>query len=338
MESVCTSDSNQDYEISDPAVFAVRPVVSVTMLAYNHGDYLEQAIEGVLAQQDACPLELLIGEDCSTDATREIAIGYQKRYPNIVRIVTADVNVGSLANSRRVLAAARGDFIAYLDGDDYWLPGKLAKQLAFLAQNHDCIAVYTNALTIDRHGNHIGLFNDVRDARFDLAGMLQRGNFLNNSSMLYRASSKIALLGITEPHIDYQAHLVLARSGWLAQLGDPLTVYRVNSSGSMVATANDQVRQRYWQAIQSVPRDLVEDGVYARGVADFLRRVFYRSIRTRRWELLKEWTPRIFSAAPYGRVKMLLLAATSIIRIATKEFAGTISSSRSMHHRVLYRR
>lgn len=339
MGSVCANDSNQDYEISDPAVFAARPVVSVTMLAYNHGDYVEQAIEGVLAQANACPLELLIGEDCSTDTTREIAVRYQKRYPNIVRVITADTNVGAMANSRRVLAATRGDFIAHLDGDDYWLPGKLARQLAFLAQNPGCAAVYTNALTIDRHGNRIGLFNDVGDARFDLAGMLQHGNFLNNSSKLYRASEKAALLEINEPYLDYQAHLVLARYGSLAQLGEPLAVYRVNSSSSMLGNASDHVRALYWQAILSVPRNLVSDRAYAWGVADFLKRLTFRAARTRELHLLQVWAPRAFKESPFGTVRTGLLVVVSILRMLAKLVAGRFHRGEDGRRRpILYRR
>ena len=58
-------------EVSDPAVLATTPLVSVHMLAYNHGPYLAEAIEGVIAQKTDFPIELIIGEDCSTDGARE---------------------------------------------------------------------------------------------------------------------------------------------------------------------------------------------------------------------------------------------------------------------------
>lgn len=339
MESATTSKSGIDYEISSPVVFASHPLVSVIMLAYNHGNYIAKAIEGVLSQANLFPIELLIGEDCSTDATREIAVHYQKLNAGIVRVITADTNVGSLANSRRVLAAARGDFIAYLDGDDYWLPGKLEKQLTFLRSNACCAAVYTNALTMDRQGNHVGVFNDAGDLRIDLAGLLSHGNFFCNSSMVYRASARTVLLEITQPSIDFQAHLTLARLGWLAQLGEPLTVYRINSSGSMVAQANDHVRELYWQAIQSVPRELVSDAAYASGIADFLRRVFFRAVHKWRWSLLQKWAPRVCSASPYGRSRTLLLTCCSIARITFLECMGLFRRNGSGRRlKVLYRR
>lgn len=103
------------------------------MLTYNHERYLAEAIEGVILQQTSFPLELLIGEDCSTDTTREIALGYQKRFPEKVRLITSKSNVGMTKNLARLIAAARGKYIAFCEGDDFWhRPDKLACQVAAL--------------------------------------------------------------------------------------------------------------------------------------------------------------------------------------------------------------
>lgn len=331
--------SHDSYEISDPLTLIKHPVVSVLMLAYNHGPYLAQAIESVLAQQTDLPIELLIGEDCSTDNTRDIALQYQKTYPEIIRIFTADRNVGSTLNHRRVLLAARGEFHAYVDGDDYWLPGKLLRQVEYLREHPRCVAGYTNALTVDHDGNNIGVFNDVGDEQFDLGALLRKGNFLTNSSVLYRASARPALLGIDVPSIDYRVHLMLARTGFVAQLSVPLVIYRIGSVGSMVADGNDRVRQLYWEAILSVPRELITDADLARGVADFLRRVFYRSLRTRQIALLREWIPPVFATSPYGVTRTSLLIAGSIIRVGYKELAGRFRKDSEGHRlKVLYRR
>jgi glycosyltransferase involved in cell wall biosynthesis len=70
------------------------PLVSVKMITYNHAPYIAKAIEGVLNQKVNFPIELVIGEDCSTDGTREIVSDYQKKYPDIIRVITSDKNVG----------------------------------------------------------------------------------------------------------------------------------------------------------------------------------------------------------------------------------------------------
>jgi len=327
------------YEISDSVALVKHPVVSVLMLAYNHGPYLSQAIEGVLAQQSDLSIELLIGEDCSSDNTREIALRYQSEHPEVMRVFMADRNVGSLLNHRRILLAARGAYHAYLDGDDYWLPGKLLRQIKYLTDNPSCTAVFTNALTIDQNGNKIGVFNDVGSEQFDLRALLRRGNFLNNSSVAYRSKERDALLEINVPAIDFRAHLLLAQTGFLVQLPELLTAYRVGSIGSMVAQSNDRVRQLYWEAIMSVPRELVHDDDLAYGLADFLRRVIFRTLRTGRAVYLRKWVQPVFAASPYGVLRTSLIVAGSVARIAFKELVGRWrKGSDGRRLKVLYRR
>jgi glycosyltransferase involved in cell wall biosynthesis len=103
------------------------------MITYNHAPYIAQAIECVLAQKTNFPFELVIGEDCSTDGTREIVFDYAKRYPDIIRVITSDNNVGMKANSYRTTQACQGKYIAWCEGDDYWHhPKKLQKQVDIL--------------------------------------------------------------------------------------------------------------------------------------------------------------------------------------------------------------
>jgi glycosyltransferase involved in cell wall biosynthesis len=103
------------------------------MVAFNQEAWIGAAIEGVVGQEFAEGFELIIGEDCSTDRTREIALAYQRRFPHLVRVVFSGHNVGAAANHARVIAAARGEYLAFCEGDDYWChPKKLAAQSALL--------------------------------------------------------------------------------------------------------------------------------------------------------------------------------------------------------------
>lgn len=133
-------------EISDPAVLSKTPLVSVKMITYNHELYIAQAIEGVLMQKTDFPIELIIGEDCSTDKTREIVFDYQKKYPEIIRVITSEENVGARKNSLRSYEACRGKYIALCEGDDYWHhPLKLQKQVNFLESHPDYGMVHSNS-------------------------------------------------------------------------------------------------------------------------------------------------------------------------------------------------
>ena len=118
-------------EMSDAEKLCKHPVVSVQMCTYNHEPYIRQAIEGVMMQKTDFEFELVIGEDCSQDKTREICFEYQKKHPDKIRVLWWRENVSKLGgNSRRVQAHCRGEFIAFCEGDDYWIdPLKLQKQV-----------------------------------------------------------------------------------------------------------------------------------------------------------------------------------------------------------------
>jgi glycosyltransferase involved in cell wall biosynthesis len=121
------------------AIAMNNPLVSVCMVTYNHENYIAQAIEGVLQQQTTFPIELVVGEDCSTDRTREIVLKYQKKYPSIIRVITSERNVGARKNVYRTGKACRGKYIAICEGDDYWhVPHKLQKQLDYMESHPEC--------------------------------------------------------------------------------------------------------------------------------------------------------------------------------------------------------
>lgn len=133
-------------EYSSPEVMAQIPLVSVGMITYNHEKYIGRAIEGVVLQQRPFPVELIIGEDCSTDKTREIVFQYQQRHPDLIRMITSEKNVGMRTNGLRTYAAARGKYLAFCEGDDYWHdPEKLQRQVDYLEGHPECGMVYTNA-------------------------------------------------------------------------------------------------------------------------------------------------------------------------------------------------
>lgn len=148
-------------DISDPTVLSKNPLVSVQMVTYNHEPYIAQAIEGVMKQKTEYPFELIIGEDCSTDGTREIVIEYQRKYPDIIRIITSDKNVGAKKNGYRTTKACRGKYIAFCEGDDYWHhPYKLQKQVNYLESHPECGLVFADCdVYYNRFNKFIRRFN-----------------------------------------------------------------------------------------------------------------------------------------------------------------------------------
>ena len=140
-------------EYSDANVLIREPVVSICMITYNHAAYISEAIAGVLSQQLVYSFELIIGEDCSKDGTREIVLGYQRRYPRVIRVLTSAHNVGMLANHYRTIAAARGKYVAFCEGDDFWhRQDKLTKQLAILEADPDVSLVGSSYRRVSNDG------------------------------------------------------------------------------------------------------------------------------------------------------------------------------------------
>lgn len=143
-------------ETSDPVALCEHPLVSVLMVTYNHEKYIRQAIEGVLMQNTDFEFELIIGEDCSTDRTREICFEYQKRNPDKIRVLWAEKNVFKHGgNIRRVFARCRGEFLAICDGDDYWTdPLKLKKQVDVMRDNANVGLCYCASKIIQEPDQH----------------------------------------------------------------------------------------------------------------------------------------------------------------------------------------
>jgi len=123
----------------------VAPLVSVAMITYNHREYIHQSVESILSQQVNFPFELVIGEDFSTDGTREMVFKLQKKYPERIRLVSSESNVGAHRNAVRTEQACRGKYVAFCEGDDFWNdPSKLAKQIAFLEARPDYSMVHSH--------------------------------------------------------------------------------------------------------------------------------------------------------------------------------------------------
>ncbi len=118
-------------EISDAEKLCKKPLVSVLIITYNQERFIRKAVDSALNQKTDFEYEILIGDDCSMDRTGEICAEYQKKHPDKIRFITADRNVSQLGgNTNRVKYRARGEFIAWLEGDDYWTdPKKLQKQV-----------------------------------------------------------------------------------------------------------------------------------------------------------------------------------------------------------------
>jgi len=124
------------------------PLVTVRCITYNHANFIRDAIEGFLMQETTFPLEIIIHDDASTDGTAQIVKEYQAKFPHLFRIILQKENQFSKGNSKPfedIYASARGEFLAYCEGDDFWISKeKLQKQVEYLENHPGCGMVFSD--------------------------------------------------------------------------------------------------------------------------------------------------------------------------------------------------
>lgn len=122
-----------------------QPLVSIPVITYNQEKYIVQTLDSILEQKCNFPFEIIIGEDCSTDRTLELCLDYQRKYPNIIKVLDNNENLGLLKNYHRTIMACKGKYIAGCAGDDYWIDIlKLQKQVDLFERNLGYGLVHTN--------------------------------------------------------------------------------------------------------------------------------------------------------------------------------------------------
>lgn len=127
--------------------------VSVILPTYYHEAYVAQALDSILMQKTSLRYEVLVGDDASPDRTPEIVQGYADRYPGLIRPVLRAENMGACRNGFDLYSRAAGKYIAFLEGDDFWLdPCKLQKQWEFLEEHQEYIGCCGKCLVVDRGG------------------------------------------------------------------------------------------------------------------------------------------------------------------------------------------
>ena len=131
-----------------------RPKLSVAFMTYNHEKYIRQALESIVNQKVSFDYEIVVGEDCSTDSTRDIIREFDAAYPGRFRLLFREKNLGRpTLNTYQTSTECRGEYVAYLQGDDYWTDDcKLQKQVDFLEKHPEYEACTHACVVVDENG------------------------------------------------------------------------------------------------------------------------------------------------------------------------------------------
>jgi glycosyltransferase involved in cell wall biosynthesis len=240
------------------------PLLSVCLITYNHVNFIKQAIDGVLMQKVDFAWELIIADDFSTDGTREIVLEYKNKYPDLIKLILQEKNVGAAQNFIDLITAPKSKYIAYFEGDDYWTdPLKLQKQVDFLETNPDFSICFHNVNVINEScPEKSWLYNDISTPAITvLDDLLNGANYIATNSALYRRKSIQDLPDwfLLVPFGDYALQLIAARQGRIGYINEVMGTYRQHQAGvysSLTTSLEGKVKAyqkhcQFWSVIQS---------------------------------------------------------------------------------------
>ncbi|MFL9894246.1 MULTISPECIES: glycosyltransferase family 2 protein [Paraburkholderia] len=237
-----------DTTLQHPVHQQAAPVLSVIVLCYRQGEYVGACIQSVLDQKLDVPFEVIVGDDNSPDNSLEVIESFQRRYPDLIKVVAHEKNVGFSGNFADTVAAARGEFIANIDGDDVMSPGKLQRQIDFLRAHPECGLVVHKMRPVDQDTLETVPFPlaENKPATFDAEYLIKNGPFFFHSSEMYRAHLRrrhpvdVGLKSVAD--VAHLMQVLMGSQG--CYLDEELGLYRVNRTGLTSVRINNPSRHR----------------------------------------------------------------------------------------------
>ena len=236
-EAIVLHSQTQRRSLSSDALSSLRPSdhprVSVSLTTYNQERYIATAIEGAISQKTSFPFEVVIADDCSTDRTGEICREYQQKYPELIRLVQRDQNLGAVPNYLETFKCCRGEYVAFLEGDDYWTdPDKLQKQVEFLDTHKDFAICCHNVAAVDADGVARGaLLRNVPE--ITTVKDLCRGDYIATASCMVRNRllDELPAWLYSLPGCDWALDILHAEKGKIGFIPVTMAAYRIHQEG-----------------------------------------------------------------------------------------------------------
>lgn len=209
------------------------PLLSVCLITYNHELYVRKAIESILQQEVNFSWQLIIADDYSTDNTRNILIEYKNKYPELIKLIFQEKNVGAAKNWLDLISYPKSKYISYIEGDDYFTNRlKLQKQVDFLENNPDYSIVFHDVDFINSKDQVIGNSKEFDRNTFSAADIID-GTLMASASIIYRGSVIIPpKLTLEMPYGDWLLQLVCLLNGKAYRFPEKMANYRKHSGGT----------------------------------------------------------------------------------------------------------
>jgi glycosyltransferase involved in cell wall biosynthesis len=240
--------------------------VSVLMTSYNQEKYIAAAIDSILLQEVSFDYEVVIGEDASTDRTREIVLEFEKKHPDKIRVLLRDAaaaerdrarGLGGKANFVNGIQSCRGEFVALLDGDDYWTDfHKLEKLVTFLESHPECSVGFHDAMVIFEDGSEAPhrLYPADQKEITTLAEMVSSGVFPVPCTVLFRNKifGELPASFDQVANGDWMLFVLLAEHGSLGYLNEVMAAYRIHATGFWSRLNTDQRLQQHTKTYETI--------------------------------------------------------------------------------------
>jgi len=214
--------------------------VSVCMITYNHANYISEAIEGVLNQKTDFDYEIVIGEDCSSDQTREIVLEYKKKYPEKIKLILQEKNVGALRNLTDALNACNGKYIAFCEGDDYWIdPNKLQIQIGLMNVYPELSMSFHPSWVVTKRRKYLKWKYSDSFMRYSIKDILNiPGQFAPTASVVIKSEivKKLPDWFQYAPIGDFFIEIYSSLNGEILYIPKCMSVYRSNTENSFSKT------------------------------------------------------------------------------------------------------
>lgn len=214
-----------------------RPTVSVWIVAYNHERFIRQCLESVMMQQTDFDFDVIIGEDCSTDNTRAIIKEFEARYPNIIKPIYHDKNVGAYRNAYEYCyPRLAGKYIACLEADDYWThKHKLQMQVHALENDKAAVMCFTGVNELSDGDNklqeHWSAAYNRRQDRYSVTDVLRKFNIVTCTILFRNIYPQLPYNPAKYPTGDVSLSVFLLLKGDAIYLADITAVYRLHGTG-----------------------------------------------------------------------------------------------------------
>lgn len=203
---------------------------SVSLITYNQEEFIAQTIESIVNQKHGYSYELIIGDDASHDRTPKIIKEYAEKYPDIIKPIFNQSNMGILKNFSNVLSHCKGKYIMECAGDDWWLPGKVQKQISFMEENPDVGMCYGKVQAY-KNGRKSAEFEGVKRETFD--ELLYKGNIIPAVTVCYRREVYEKYVKDIKPDTqnwlmeDYPMWLYMSHESKIRFLNEKFACYRI---------------------------------------------------------------------------------------------------------------